>query len=323
MYTPEQLQEIISAKIKETSFLDKPNELYAPINYILEDGGKRLRPSLVLMGCNLFSDDIDKALIPALAYEIFHNFTLLHDDVMDESPVRRGRPTVHKKWDTNTAILSGDAMLIKAYQYIAQTPKESLKEVLSLFNTTSLEVCEGQQMDMNFENRNDVTIEEYLEMIRLKTSVLIAAAIKTGAIIGGASATTADLLYDFGLNLGLAFQLQDDLLDVYGNPETFGKRVGGDIISKKKTYLYLKAVKISSPDTQKSLISIYNKSMGNDRKVKKIREIYNSLSIKEITLAKMNSYHSLAIVALEKAGVLKERKHELFKLAGMIKTRNK
>ncbi len=321
MYSPSQLQKIISEKIKDNLFLKAPTELYAPINYIMEDGGKRIRPNLLLMGCNLFSDSIENAIAPAIAYEIFHNFTLLHDDVMDKSPVRRGRPTVHIKWDTNTAILSGDAMLIKAYQYIAQLASSDLPEILNLFSQTALEVCEGQQMDMNFETKNDVLIEEYLEMIRLKTSVLIAAAIKTGAIIGRANKKDANLLYKFGLNLGLAFQLQDDLLDLYGDQKVFGKRIGGDIISQKKTYLFLKAKAIAGPKTRANLIDLYSAAIDNDTKVLKVREIYNLLEMKKISTTKMNTYYSVAIEALDAVNVPSERKEELLKLTNLIKTR--
>ncbi|WP_298147388.1 polyprenyl synthetase family protein [Flavobacterium sp.] len=219
----------------------EPRGLYEPIDYILQDGGKRLRPILVLMGSQFYSGDYKRALSAAKAVEIFHNFTLLHDDIMDAAPLRRGRQTVHEKWDTNTAILSGDAMLILAYQQLEEYEPSLQVSLFRLFSKTALEVCEGQQWDVEFELRSDVTIPEYLQMITYKTAVLVACAFKMGALIGGASAEQAQLLYDFGLNLGIAFQIQDDYLDAFGNPETFGKQVGGDIIENKKTYLYLLA----------------------------------------------------------------------------------
>ena len=234
MNSIEQITKIIDAEIAKINWTREPHGLYEPIAYVLSLGGKRVRPALVLAGCEMFSGDVNDAIAPALGIEIFHNFTLLHDDIMDKADIRRGKPTVHKKWNDNTAILSGDVMQIVAYQYIAKTKTEHLKEVIDLFSAMATEICEGQQLDMNFETRTDVSADEYLEMIRLKTAVLLGAALKIGAIIGNASETDQNLLYDFGVNLGLAFQLKDDLLDVYGNSATFGKKIGGDISNQGK-----------------------------------------------------------------------------------------
>ena len=243
MYTQDELSDIIQNGIDHIKYPDLAPRLYDPVRYTMESGGKRLRPLLVLMAANLFKEDITPAIQPALGIEMYHNFTLLHDDVMDKAPERRGRATVHVKWDDNTAILSGDAMQALAYQLIAEAPAYCLKEVLDVFNTTNIEIDEGQQLDMEFESRNDVLTEEYIEMIRLKTSVLLGCALKVGALVGQASPAQVKALYDFGINLGLAFQLQDDWLDCWGNPLTFGKRIGGDILCDKKTFLRIQAEK--------------------------------------------------------------------------------
>lgn len=243
MYTQDELSDIIQNGIDHIKYPDLAPRLYDPVRYTMESGGKRLRPLLVLMATNLFKEDITPAIQPALGIEMYHNFTLLHDDVMDKAPERRGRATVHVKWDDNTAILSGDAMQALAYQLIAETPAYCLKEVIDVFNTTNIEIDEGQQLDLEFESRNDVRTEEYIEMIRLKTSVLLGCALKVGALVGQATPAQVQALYDFGINLGLAFQLQDDWLDCWGNPLTFGKRIGGDILCDKKTFLRIQAEK--------------------------------------------------------------------------------
>ncbi len=245
-----ELYEIIQSSIAQLKIDDEPKELYQPIQYSLDVGGKRIRPILVLAACKMFSDDIKSAIAPALAVEIFHNFTLLHDDIMDKADLRRNMPTVHKKWSENIAILSGDAMMIKAFEQIIKSPAQNLIPIVELFNKTAIEVCEGQQLDMNFETRETVTENEYIEMIRLKTSVLLAASLKIGALSGLASKSDADKLYNFGLNLGLAFQLQDDYLDVYGDQQKFGKKIGGDIVANKKTYLLIKAVELAGKEDQ-------------------------------------------------------------------------
>src|SRR5476651_2411466 len=242
------LQVLISKAVDALKFPESPAELYEPISYILDLGGKRLRPSLLLMACDLFGGDVNKAIEPALAIEVFHNFTLMHDDIMDKAPLRRGKKTVHEKWNANVAILSGDAMMVEANKLMMKVDDPILRRVMDVFNETATGVCEGQQIDMSFEQRNNVLIDEYLNMIRLKTAVLLGGTLKIGAIIGGASLNDAQLLYSFGVNLGIAFQLQDDILDVYGDPEKFGKQVGGDILSNKKTYLLIKALELAKDD---------------------------------------------------------------------------
>ncbi len=322
MFSIKELQDIISDKIKSLEYCPKPEGLYEPVKYILDIGGKRLRPALLLAACNVFSESIDNAVDTALAFEIFHNFTLLHDDVMDNSNLRRGNETVHVKWNVNTAILSGDAMMILAYGYILKNKSENLKSIFEIFNKTALEVCEGQQYDMNFETQKNVEIDDYLEMIKLKTSVLIAACIKSGAIIGGASSTDSDLLYDFGLNLGLAFQLQDDLLDVYGDSKVFGKQTGGDIVEAKKTFLLINALKNSDLKTNEFLNNLLeDKLMDRTSKVKHVTEIYNKLNIKQLTLNKINDYYLSAIKSLEKVNVESEKKKILFEIAEKLKVR--
>ena len=237
MFTASELLEKINSHIADLRFVRSPKGLYDPITYVLSMGGKRIRPVLMLMAYNLYKENVEPAFSSATGIEVYHNYTLLHDDLMDRADVRRGKATVHKVWDDNTAILSGDAMLVLAYQYMADCPSEYLKQVMDIFSLTALEICEGQQMDMEFERRSDVREEEYIEMIRLKTAVLLAAGLKIGAILGGASSEDAEKLYDFGVQIGIAFQLQDDLLDVYGDSAVFGKKIGGDILCNKKTYM--------------------------------------------------------------------------------------
>ena len=247
MFTITELTEKINRHFEELKFTRQPQGLYAPVSYVLSIGGKRIRPLLMLMAYNLYREDVEHIFPQATGIEVYHNYTLLHDDLMDKADRRRGKPTVHKVWNENTAILSGDAMLVLAYQFMAQCPPECLKEVMDLFSQTALEICEGQQLDMDFETRKDVTEAEYMEMIRLKTSVLLSCSLKMGALLAGASPEDAGHLYDFGIHLGLAFQLKDDLLDVYGNPEVFGKNIGGDILCNKKTYLLIKAYEQATP----------------------------------------------------------------------------
>ena len=244
--------------LKEHIFTKEPQSLYAPVAYIMNLGGKRMRPMLTLMACDLFGEDFKKALPAALAVEVFHNFSLVHDDIMDDAPLRRGKPTVHEKWDVNTGILSGDAMLINSYQFLEAYQGETLAQLFRLFSKTAQEVCEGQQYDVDFEERNDVTLPEYLIMIEFKTSVLVAAALKMGAIVAKTHQKNQDLIYEFGRNLGIAFQLQDDYLDAFGNPKSFGKQVGGDIIENKKTFLYLKAMELGNEEAQKSLLDLFS-----------------------------------------------------------------
>ena len=250
--------------LKTKKWIKEPESLYTPIDYILQLGGKRIRPVLTLMVADIFSNDFKKALPAALAVEVFHNFTLVHDDIMDNAPLRRGKKTVHEKWNVNTGILSGDAMLILAYQYFENYEPAIFQKLAKLFSKTALEVCNGQQLDMDFELRDDITIEEYVTMIRLKTSVLVAAALQMGAIVAEANAKDSQLIYDFGSYLGIAFQLQDDYLDTFGNPETFGKQVGGDIIENKKTFLYLKAMALADVGDKKKLLQYYRQKSEDD-----------------------------------------------------------
>ncbi|WP_289053244.1 polyprenyl synthetase family protein [Carboxylicivirga marina] len=316
MYTISDLQKLVEQELEKQQFVVEPKGLYEPIEYVMAMGGKRIRPTLCLSACYLFNDDIKKAMKPGISLEIFHNFTLLHDDIMDNADVRRNQPTVHKKWDENTGILSGDAMLIKAYQYAAEIDGLHLKKVLDLFSQTAIEVCEGQQYDMEFETRHDVKVDDYLTMIRLKTAVLLAASLKTGAIIGGASDKDADLLYEFGENIGLAFQLQDDFLDVYGNIETFGKAIGGDIVANKKTFLLLNALQLASGSLHKELLTWINAVDFNaHEKIEAVRKIYNSLKVDELAKEKMNFYFEKAIASLNEVKGRESMKEELREFA--------
>jgi len=324
MKTFKEIAQIISTEIDQIDWNKEPRGLYEPIGYVLSLGGKRIRPALTLMACNLFSDDVKMAVNTAIALEVFHNFTLLHDDIMDRADVRRGRPTVHKKWDDNTAILSGDVMQIASYQFIAKTPSQYLKPVLDLFSQTAAEICEGQQYDVDFENREVVKAEEYLEMIRLKTAVLLGCALKTGAWIGGAGEEDAQLLYDFGINIGLAFQLKDDLLDVYGDEKTFGKKIGGDILCNKKTYLLIHALELAKGD---DITELHNWLLNSDenlseQKIKAVTSVFDRLGVKTICEDKMQFFYSKAIAKLDKVAVLENKKHELRKLAEKLMFRN-
>ena len=313
MHSFNELQKIIEKEIDGLEFSAPPEGLFEPMKYILDIGGKRLRPILVLFGANLYKDDLSKVCLPAIGIEIFHNFTLLHDDVMDNAPIRRSKKTVHEKWNSNVAILSGDAMSIKAYQYIGSCEDKYLRGVLTVFNQTALEVCEGQQFDMEFEDRNDVEIEEYLNMIRLKTAVLLGGSLKMGAIMGDASSTDSELLYHFGVNLGMAFQLQDDLLDVFGDEAVFGKKIGGDILSNKKTFLLIKALETASGDVEKELKSwITAKDFNPKEKIKAVRVIYEQLNVRESSQKKIENYFSLCLEYLDKVNVEAEKKKELY-----------
>lgn len=287
----------------------EPKNLYKPIDYILQLGGKRIRPVLTLMTAAIFDVDFRKALPAAMAVEVFHNFSLVHDDIMDDAPLRRGNVTVHEKWNTNTAILSGDAMLILAYQYFEKYEPKIFRKLAKLFSKTALEVCEGQQYDVDFETRNDVTIPEYLKMIEYKTAVLVAAAMKMGAIIAEASKENSRLIYDFGINLGLAFQLQDDYLDAFGNPETFGKQVGGDIIENKKTYLYLKAIEFAKPEEKQQLLDLFSSKLDeNTDKIALAKTIFNSTGASAATQKAIEDYTLKAFEALENMNVSQGKK---------------
>ncbi len=317
-----QLQNLITHYISKKKYGTTPIELYEPIGYIMSLGGKRLRPCLLLMGCDMFGGDVEQALAPALAIEVFHNFTLMHDDIMDKAPLRRGKPTVHEKWNANVAILSGDVMMVEANKLIMQVPDEKLRPVLDVFNDTAVGVCEGQQIDMNFEDREVVTISEYINMIRLKTAVLVGGALKMGALIGGANNEEASLLYAFGEQLGIAFQLQDDILDVYGDPEKFGKQVGGDIISNKKTYLLIKALELAEGDNMAQLNYWLNiKQFIPAEKVTAIKTIYNELAIREHAEREMNTYAQQALLNFEKINLPNKRKVILKEFADMLMVR--
>ncbi|WP_428331188.1 polyprenyl synthetase family protein [Mucilaginibacter sp.] len=312
----EDLQVIISEAVDKIGFPQYPAELYEPISYILSLGGKRMRPALLLMACDLFGGDIDAAIPPALAIEVFHNFTLMHDDIMDNAPLRRGRTTVHEKWNQNVGILSGDVMLIEGYKLMMQVEDRLLRPILDIFNNTAVGVCEGQQVDMEFEVRNDVKIDEYLNMIRLKTAVVLGGALKIGALIGGADIKDADLLSNFGEYLGIAFQLQDDILDVYGDPEKFGKQVGGDIISNKKTYLLIKALELAK-DKQAADLShwIALKQFDQAEKVEAVTAIYNQLEIRNYAEEAMQIYTDKAFEALDAINLPEEHKQYLHDFA--------
>ena len=319
MYSLNDLQAIVEKSFGELQLPIEPRNLYEPISYTLSLGGKRVRPILCLMSANLFSDIVDKAVKPAIALEIFHNFTLIHDNIMDNADVRRGKPTVHKKWNPNVAILSGDAAIIVAYKYVAQTDPALLPEILKVFNATALEVCDGQQFDMEYEKLPVVTEDDYLRMIELKTSVLLAAAAKIGAILGGASLQDAERLYNFGRNLGLAFQLQDDLLDTYGDPKVFGKAIGGDIISNKKTFLMINALKLATQPSQVALQKILkNEAIAPEEKIASVKAIYDEVGVKEITEKKIDFYYKLALAEIAKISVREERKEAILSYAEKI-----
>lgn len=319
MHSPTQLQEVLEKAIPQIVYPAHPAHLYEPIRYIMSLGGKRIRPVMVLMATELFTADIQKALDVALAIETFHNFTLVHDDIMDNAPLRRGKQTVHEKWGVNNAILSGDVMMVESNKHLSKVDISVLKPVLDTFNATAQGVCEGQQLDMEFEQRDDVSIEEYIEMIRLKTAVLLGGAMKLGAIVGGASTADADLLYAFGENLGVAFQLQDDILDVYGNPEKFGKQVGGDIIANKKTFLHLKTLALAQGDEAESLTSI---STSQQEKIDQVTQLYNKYEIKELATIEMDKYLKKAHAALDSLAVAEAKKLNFKELVQQILDRD-
>ncbi|MFY9242014.1 MAG: polyprenyl synthetase family protein [Polaribacter sp.] len=298
--------------LESKEWVQEPKNLYEPIDYILQLGGKRIRPILTLMAADIFSDEYKKALPAALAIEVFHNFTLIHDDIMDAAPLRRGKATVHEKWDINRGILSGDAMLILAYKYFENYEPIVFQKLAKLFSKTALEVCDGQQLDVDFETRKDVTIDEYMNMIRLKTSVLVAAALKMGAIVAETNDKNADLIYDFGLNLGLAFQLQDDYLDTFGDAETFGKQIGGDIMENKKTFLYLKTLEVADKETKKKLKYFYRKKLKeNTLKIIEVTRIFQINDIPILVTKEIENYTEKAFSTLSKMDISEENKQNL------------
>ena len=296
-----------------------PVNLYHPISYTLQMGGKRLRPALLLMGCDLFNGNLDKALPAAIGIEIFHNFTLLHDDIMDHASLRRNKQTVHLKYNENRAILSGDAMSIMAYQYLQKCPPDVLPKIIDIFTQTAMEVCEGQQYDMDFETSEDVTVDDYLEMIRLKTAVLLAGSLKIGAVIGGASAKDADHLYQFGIYLGLAFQLQDDLLDVYANEKLFGKKTGGDIAANKKTFLLIKTLELAGEKNRTLLKEwLSRKKFDVNEKTEAVRNIYDLTGIRKLSEQLMNTYYQKSIDEITEIQSNRNNKNELISLSRQL-----
>lgn len=324
MLTATEIQEKVNAYIASLPYERKPKSLYDPIEYVLAAGGKRIRPSFVLMAYNLFHDDVDRILPVATALETYHNYTLLHDDLMDKADMRRGRPTVHKKWDDNTAILSGDTMLVLAYEHLAKCDTKYLKPALDLFTETALEVSEGQQFDMEFETRNDVAEEEYIEMIRLKTSVLLACALKMGAVVAGASDADANALYAFGEKVGLAFQLQDDLLDVYGDPKVFGKAIGGDITSNKKTFMLINAFNRADTGTRAELERWTTATEFDPaEKIAAVTEIYNRLGIDKLAEQRIKEYFEQSRLHLDELSVSDDRKAVLREYTERMMNRKK
>lgn len=306
----QKLFEKINQRVLSLKIPANPSQLYNPVNYTLSLGGKRMRPLLTLLGYSLFKKNYERALDAAIALEIFHNFTLLHDDIMDKAPLRRGKPTVWQKWGSSTAILSGDAMLILAYELLADYEPVVLKKILPVFNKTALQVCEGQQLDMDFESAKNVSIADYLYMIELKTAVLLGACLKLGAIISGAKEKDAELLYEFGKNTGIAFQLQDDILDVFGETEKVGKQTGGDIISNKKTFLLLKAFELADKKTTAKLKLLLNEK-DEQKKVAGVKEIYRQLDVKKLAEKEMQKFYKKALSSLEKVNADSKKKKVL------------
>ena len=322
MKSAKQIQECFESYLQGLDYSRNPDGLYAPIRYVLSLGGKRIRPTFLILAYNMYADDIERVFSAAAGMEIFHNFTLLHDDLMDKADLRRGKATVHKKWDENTAILSGDGMLVLAYRYLALTKGDEIHKVLDLANETFTGIMEGQQFDMEFETRDDVREEEYIEMIRLKTSVLLAACVQMGAMLGGASEPDSRLLYEFGEKIGLAFQLQDDLLDVYGDPAVFGKKIGGDILCNKKTYLYIKAYRLAD-DKQKKELDQWAVYDGNDpdSKIAAVRSIYDAVGVKALSEKLIGSLFDEAMTRLDAVNLPVGRKSILREYAGSLLNR--
>ena len=322
MKSAKQIQECFESYLQGLDYSRNPDGLYAPIRYVLSLGGKRIRPTFLILAYNMYADDIERVFSAAAGMEIFHNFTLLHDDLMDKADLRRGKATVHKKWDENTAILSGDGMLVLAYRYLALTKDDEIHKVLDLANETFTGIMEGQQFDMEFETRDDVREEEYIEMIRLKTSVLLAACVQMGAMLGGASEPDSRLLYEFGEKIGLAFQLQDDLLDVYGDPAVFGKKIGGDILCNKKTYLYINAYRLAD-DKQKKELDRWAVYDGNDpdSKIAAVRSIYDAVGVKALSEKLIGSLFDEAMTRLDAVNLPVGRKSILREYAGSLLNR--
>ena len=324
MLNSSEILKLVNDYLSQLPYERKPKSLYEPVEYVLSIGGKRIRPVLTLMGYNLWKEDPERILMPAVGLETYHNYTLLHDDLMDNADMRRGHETVHRRWDANKAILSGDSMLVLAYQRMQQVPAEKLPAVLNLFTETALEIGEGQEYDMTFETRNDVTEDEYIEMIRLKTSVLLACALKTGALLADAPQEDADRLYRVGEQVGLAFQLQDDLLDVYGDPKVFGKAIGGDITSNKKTYMLINAYNRANDEQRKELEHwIGAKEFNRQEKVAAVTRLYDAIGIRQLCEDKINYYFQQASQTLSEVNVPEERKAHLRQYMDELLHRNK
>lgn len=316
-------QDIFCGEFKSLRFLKNPPELYEPIDYALSEGGKRIRPVLTVMICDFFGNNYQDALNPAIAIEIFHNFTLVHDDIMDNAPIRRGKPTVYKKYNTNTAVLSGDTMFAKAYEFVTFTREDKLPAVLKVFTKTAMEVCEGQQYDMNFETQQDVSLEEYLLMIQLKTAVLMGASLKIGAIMGGASDEQANLIFEFGEEVGMVFQLQDDLLDTFGNETNFGKRIGGDILDCKKTYLYVNAMEKLQGAKREKLLEVYHDlNMDEQLKTAKVQELFREANVIDDCKTLMHKHHVKSMDALDKINMKPKYKKVLSDFAESLLIRD-
>lgn len=324
MMTSNEMLKLINEQLERLSDNREPRHLYEPIEYVLSLGGKRIRPILMMLAYNLYQEHPEEILMPACAIETYHNYTLLHDDLMDCADLRRGCATVHKRWDANTAILSGDSMLVLAYQRMATCRADYLKEVIDLFTQTALEIGEGQQYDMDFEKRDDVTEDEYIEMIRLKTSVLLACALKIGAILGGANQEDAENLYRFGEKIGLAFQLQDDYLDVYGDTKVFGKAIGGDIISNKKTYMLINAFNLATPKQRAELTEwIQKEQFDKQEKIEAVTALYNAMGIEQLAKDKIAYYFEESKKYLEAVKFPAVRKQELLSYANQLMNRVK
>lgn len=317
------LQSIVQQAFHDLNLPERPVELYDPIRYTLDLGGKRLRPYLVLASCDMFGGNIEDAVHPAIGIELFHNFTLLHDDLMDQAPLRRGKQTVYKKWNPNIAILAGDTMFALANREMLKTNTEAVRGISDLFNLTAIEVCEGQQLDMNFELRKDVTLPEYIEMIRLKTAVLLAASLKIGAMIAGASEEKSKAVYDFGISIGIGFQIMDDLLDVYGTEEKFGKKPGGDILAAKKTYLYLKALELSDRNDAERLGSVYESTaMPADEKIETVRALFHRVRIEDITRHEIDTYWKNSIRIMQSLNLPENQTRPLMEYCSKLMERD-
>ena len=322
MLTTEEIQQLIARKVADEHFITAPQSLYEPIEYIMSIGGKRLRPVLMILAAQLYGKPAEEVIDAAMGLEVFHNFTLMHDDIMDNSPIRRGMATVHVRWDISTAILSGDTMMVMAYEYMLKNPTKNVVEVLSTFNQTAREVCEGQQYDMDFEKRSDVTIDEYMEMIRLKTSVLMAAALKMGGQLADAPESDLENLYLFGEKTGLAFQLKDDLLDVFGDSKKFGKQTGNDIITNKKTYLLVRCLSDVGPDDREILLKWLSNHNSPEEKIRAVTELYRKYNIEEKTNEAINHLYLEGLDYLRELPVAEGLKQPLYKFAGSLKERD-